>query len=127
MKKILVILMLSIHLFGNTELSQVFKLPQLITHYFQHNRIDPDINFLEFLAMHYGGDDGTNADDTEDSKLPCHNPNSHSLSGSYTAFLKVSFPSDDINFDETRTFGSRLQTGKPSEHVLLILQPPRVG
>ena len=126
MKKSLAIVMIAIHMFGNTELGQIFRLPQLVNHYFQHSRIDPDINFFEFLAMHYGGDDGTNADDTEDSKLPCHNPTTLSLSIAYTGCLEISFPAEDLNIDEARTFGGRLLDDNSSKHVLRLLQPPRI-
>lgn len=125
MRKKLAIAVIAVHLLGNTELGQLFKLPELISHYFQHHRQDPGINFFEFLAMHYGGDDGTDADDKEDNELPCHNPNTHSLSYSYTAFLKTPANMDALNLPEEKIFGGRLQNGNPSEHVLLILQPPR--
>lgn len=124
MRKILIIALITIHLFGNTELNQLFKIPSLITHYFQHHRQNPDINFLKFLEMHYGGDDGTTADDSEDSKLPCHSF-CHSFSISFTPLLKNSLQDEGTIQDQTKEYGSRLDNGNPSEHVLLILQPPR--
>jgi hypothetical protein len=127
MRRILIIALMTVHLFGDTELSQLFKMPHLITHFFQHQRQNPSITFFEFLSMHYGGDDGTKSDDFEDNKLPCHNGNSHSLSPSYTAFLRVSFPSGEINMYGKKEYGSRLLTGNPSEHVLLVLQPPKAA
>ncbi len=127
MRRILIIALVSIHLFGNTELSQLFKIPQLVNHFFQHHRQNPDINFIEFLAMHYGGDDGTDDDDFEDNKLPCHNGNSHSLSASYMGYLKVNFPSSELSIHVMKQYGSRLVTGIPSEHVRVLLQPPRIA
>ncbi len=53
MRKILAILLITIHLTGNTEVGQLFRLPQLISHFFQHHRQDPSIDFFEFIAMHY--------------------------------------------------------------------------
>ena len=123
MNRFFTITLIGIHLFANTEVGQIFKFPQLISHYFQHSRINPDINFLEFLAMHYDGDDGTTADDNEDKKLPYHNINSFSFS--YIAVLKtLSFP-EDFKLEEKSIFGDRSLTSNSSEHVLLILQPPR--
>lgn len=124
MRKILIIALITVHLFGNTELSQLFKIPSLIAHYFQHHRQDPAISFLKFLEMHYGGDDGTKADDSEDSKLPCHSF-CHSFSISFTSLLKNSLQDEGIIQDQTKEYGNRLDNGNPSEHVLLILQPPR--
>ena len=71
---------MGIHLAGNTEIGQLLRLPELITHYFQHHRQNEDISFLEFIAQHYGGDDGSNADDEYDSQLPCHNLNHNTIS-----------------------------------------------
>ena len=124
MRKFLVIGFIAVHLIGNTEMSQLVKLPKLISHFLQHQQQNPEITFTEFIAMHYGGDDGTTADDNEDSKLPFHHGNS--LSVSYTAFLQPSFYSGDVNMNPKRAFTSRVHSGNPSEHVLIILQPPQI-
>jgi hypothetical protein len=114
---------MTVHLFGNTELGQLFGLPKLVSHYFQHRQLDRSVTFIDFLAMHYGGDDGTTADDDIDNQLPYHHVDNHCLSVVY-------YPSDqyvfNINIIEHDTeYGSRLIAGHPSEHVSLILQPPR--
>jgi len=124
MRKVLAILLISIHLTGNTEVGQLLKLPQLLNHFFQHHRQDPDINFFEFIAMHYAGDDGTTADDDIDSQLPCHNPNQSTISVVYSPMLKDP-PTIDFSICGTREYNSRLLTRITSEHVSLILQPPR--
>ena len=126
MRKILAILLISIHLTGNTEVGQIFRLPQLITHFFQHHRQDPSINFFEFIAMHYAGDDGTTADDDIDSQLPCHNPNHNTLAVVYSPMVKE-VPSIEFSSRKTKEYNSRLLTGITSKHVQLILQPPRLG
>jgi hypothetical protein len=124
MRKILVISLIAVHLFGNTELGQALKLPNLISHYFQHHRQDPGINFLEFLAMHYGGDDGTTADDDKDNQLPYQNADNHCLCGVYSPMVQNTFSLEPIEYGNPE-YGSRLQTGNSSEHVLQIFQPPR--
>jgi hypothetical protein len=125
MRKLFSISLITIHLFANTEVGQLFKIPQLISHYFQHSRIDPKLGFIEFLSMHYGKGDGTTADDSEDSKLPYQHPNTHSISYAYTAILKNITSLDDVHMFGRSVFGESLQNGIPSEHIQLILQPPR--
>jgi len=125
MRTTLILVLMTVHLFGNTELGQLFRLPKLVSHYFQHRQLDPSVTFIDFLAMHYGGDDGTTADDDIDNQLPYHHVDNHCLSIVY-------YPSDqyvfNINIIEHDTeYGSRLISGHPSEHVSLILQPPRAG
>lgn len=124
MRKILAILLISVHLLGNTEASQLLRLPQLLTHFFQHHRQDPSINFFEFLAMHYSGDDGTTADDDFDNQLPCHNANHNTMAVVYSPMVKE-FPVVILPFLEAKEYNSRLQSGSSSKHVLLLLQPPR--
>ena len=108
MRKPLAILLISVHLVGNTEAGQLFKLPQLLSHFFQHHQLDTSINFFDFIAMHYGGNDGTTADDDV-----------------YSPMVKVILPIEFSSW-ETNEYNSRLQTGTSSKHVLLILQPPRL-
>ena len=118
-----ILVLMTVHLFGNTELGQLFGLPKLVSHYFQHRQLDRSVTSIDFLAMHYGGDDGTTADDDIDNQLPYHHVDNHCLSVVY-------YPSDQYVFNIDMTehsteYGSRLISGHPSEHVSLILQPPR--
>jgi hypothetical protein len=124
MRKILVTALIGIHLIGNTELAQVFKLPNLVQHYFEHSRINPGLSFSEFMLMHYGGDDGTAADDDFDSQLPCHNTQSTTLALIFSPMVAEIPSLREIN-TVTTEFNSRLITGTSAEHVLLVLQPPR--
>jgi hypothetical protein len=126
MRKILTITLISIHLTGNTEVGQLFRLPQLVAHFFQHHRQDPSINFFDFIAMHYAGDDGTMADDDFDNQLPCHNPSHNTIAIVYSPMVKA-MPSVEISGTTTKVYNSQLLTGVSSKHVLLILQPPRLG
>lgn len=126
MRKKLAIILISVHLIGNTEAGQLFKLPELLQHFFQHHHLDPSINFFEFVAMHYGGDDGTSADDDFDKQLPCHNSNCNTIAVVYSPMVNE-IASPDIPLWENRTYSSHLPDNIPSKHVSLLLQPPRQG
>lgn len=58
---------LSVHLFTNTELCQLVKLPVLISHYKEHKALYTQITFPAFLTMHYFNGD---AHDNTDMELP---------------------------------------------------------
>lgn len=124
MRKTLVILLIGIHLAGNTEAGQLLRLPQLITHYFQHHQINNEVGFFEFIAMHYGGDDGTSADDDYDSKLPCHDFNHNTISLSYSPMIMELSASDPVYIFPT-DYNEQIVARTSPEHVLLIIQPPR--
>jgi hypothetical protein len=70
MRNLISISLLIIYLLGNTEFGQVFNLPALLQHYEKDHTANNKVNFAAFLVMHYCTDDGTTADDGEDSKLP---------------------------------------------------------
>jgi len=125
MRKSFAIILISLHLLGNTEANQLLRLPQLLSHFFQHHRQDPSISFFDFVAMHYAGDDGTTADDDFDSQLPCHNLNHNTIGITYSPMVnEMQFC--ELLLQEAGEYSSRLQTGVTSKHVLLVLQPPRL-
>jgi hypothetical protein len=70
MKDLISISLIIIYLLGNTEFGQIFNLPALLQHYEKDHTANNKISFVKFLVMHYCTDDGTTADDEQDSKLP---------------------------------------------------------
>ena len=70
MRNLISISFIIIYLLGNTEFGQIFNLPALLQHYEKDHTANNKISFVKFLVMHYCTDDGTTADDEQDSKLP---------------------------------------------------------
>ncbi|WP_026905254.1 hypothetical protein [Pedobacter glucosidilyticus] len=70
MKKIIAILLLSIHLIATTELYQLLKLPILVEHLIEHKMQDNNITIFEFFSMHYALEDVRDADYERDMQLP---------------------------------------------------------
>jgi len=124
MRKILVIGLVSIHLFGNTELVQVLRLPNLVQHYFEHCRIKPDLGFIEFMCMHYGGDDGTDADNTHDQQLPCRDAHNTTLAISFSP-MTTSQPELLLQPRSSRVYNSRIEAIYSFDFSAVSLQPPR--
>lgn len=56
MKKTISIFFLFIFLSVNTEAHQLFKLPVLLHHYFDHKKSEPNISFHSFINKHYSND-----------------------------------------------------------------------
>ncbi len=68
----MVISLLALHLFGNTEMSQLINLPEVFEHY-QYHHLQPrheNLSFASFVWMHYIGTDGDVNDDRQDNQLP---------------------------------------------------------
>jgi hypothetical protein len=126
MRQALAIVLVVVHLLGNTETGQLFKLTNLITHYFQHHRLDNSLSFLDFLENHYSGDDGTTSDDDMDQKLPFRHLNPNTLFGVYAPMVSELSVTDNQHLQSTK-YGNLQRQKVPSEHVLLIFQPPRLA
>lgn len=69
MKKIISILLLCLYLVTTTELYQLFKIPDLIEHYYEHKALNPEMTVTAFFKTHYDHPvkDG---DYRKDQKLP---------------------------------------------------------
>lgn len=70
MKKAIAILLLTTYLFSTTELSQLLKLPVLVSHFTEHKEQNKDLTLWQFLYNHYAFGDVKDADYEKDSKLP---------------------------------------------------------
>lgn len=124
-KKALVIVLISIHLTGNTEIGQLLRMPQLLSHYFQHSRQVGHLSFFAFIAMHYGGDDGTSADNDYDNQLPCHNLQHNTISIAFSPMVKELTTSSFSVINKTEYQSDKI-CRICSTPVKPALQPPRV-
>jgi hypothetical protein len=70
MRNLLIISLISIHLIGNTEFSQLLHIPYLAIHYYHHLQTADKIAFSDFVSAHYGKGDGIQTDDQEERQLP---------------------------------------------------------
>lgn len=68
-KKLISILFLSLYLVSTTEAYQLLKIPNLIEHYCEHKKLNPEMPLIAFLKTHYNHPvkDGDNG---KDQKLP---------------------------------------------------------
>jgi hypothetical protein len=70
MRNVVVILMMCLHLMGNTELYQLLSVPKVFEHFQLHRLMKPDKGFFSFIVDHYLEDDGITSDDSKDHELP---------------------------------------------------------
>lgn len=70
LKKVLAILLVTVHLLTTTELSELMKMPLLVQHYIEHRANDEAVTLMDFLAMHYAHGDVKDADYDKDKRLP---------------------------------------------------------
>ena len=70
MRRIMTISFLAVYFLGNTEVGQLVNIPKLIEHYHEHQLMNSNVSFVDFVSMHYFGDDGITSDDYQDNELP---------------------------------------------------------
>jgi hypothetical protein len=71
MRKHLFIVLLSVvYLSTTTEFKQFFKLPILFAHYLEHNGTFNDLNFLDYIFIHYSEEFIYDGDSERDMELP---------------------------------------------------------
>lgn len=51
-------------------LQQIYRVPILIAHYFEHQQRCNSITVIEYLSMHYWDNDGNDNDEERDRELP---------------------------------------------------------
>jgi hypothetical protein len=69
-KKVISILFLTVYLFSATQVSELFKLPELFQHYIEHKAENHSLSFFTFLDLHYLHSSPKDADYTRDMQLP---------------------------------------------------------
>jgi hypothetical protein len=69
---------ITVFFFSTTGLSQLFKLPVLVNHYLEHRERDNRLDLLDFLSMHYWGQDINDNDQDRDMQLPFKGVEQHS-------------------------------------------------
>ena len=128
MKNPVAILLMTIHLFAYTDIGQVFKFPQLISHYHYHQQKIPDLGFLQFLKMHYTETETNNpltADNKDDMKLPFKSLEFHIIANALIADEPVLTAAKPITYISNK-FYSFYQVNYPVIFTSGILRPPIV-
>jgi hypothetical protein len=126
MRQFTVILFLTAVLFTATPLQQLFKLPVLVQHYYEHKQIDKNISIIAFLKLHYvEEEEGADADDKRDQQLPFKSlahfisptTNANPIANTYVAVKPEITGKSGLN-PVTKTLIS-------SQHLSAIWQPPK--
>ncbi|WP_342086410.1 hypothetical protein [Dyadobacter sp. OTU695] len=73
-------IILFIVILDTTSLCQVYKMPLLLRHFEEHQSLNHEITFTDFLSMHYLGKDINDNDDDKDMQLPFKKVEAHTSS-----------------------------------------------
>ncbi|MDR2274823.1 MAG: hypothetical protein LBF27_28200 [Sphingobacterium sp.] len=125
MKRIFLYIFLFLVIGESTMLSQLAKLPKLYQHFTIHNEIGPPLSFMNFLSMHYWGQDLPDDDEQEDMKLPFKKYD-------LTAFSFVFVSNHKIYFSKPhpvaiiKAFGLAKPDNYTQSYISGLFRPPQV-
>ncbi|SFE02736.1 hypothetical protein [Flavobacterium phragmitis] len=69
MRKTIIYIFILLIASNSSFVQQFYKLPILIEHYQEHKKLQ-NVSFVDFLSMHYWGEDLNDNDDDRDMQLP---------------------------------------------------------
>lgn len=107
-----------------TECSQLLKIPKLVIHFKEHQNLDSNLSFFEFLYMHYTDHDINDNDQDKDMQLPFK---SHS---DYASTGFVAWPAAEMLILRTvpivtKNYTSSSRVNFQSSFLSSIWQPPK--
>lgn len=109
---------------NSLSLQQLFKVPVLIVHFFEHQERNESITFLEFLSMHYWGNDIDDNDQDRDMQLPFKKADlDHS---SQTFFMQLSTELVAEHFSLESVYTVLEPQHHTSSHSGSLFKPPRL-
>ena len=132
MKKPIAILFLSIFLYANTEIGELFNLPTLVYHYFEHHNDKNDdeygISFIDFLKNHYNENNQPSENaKLNHQKLPFKSAHCDHINTVIALVQHQVFNSHTSYFISTKNVASYTEQYYTFNSLGNIWQPPKLG
>lgn len=126
LKKLIAIFFLSIYVVSATELHELFKLPNLVEHFIEHQSEDKTTTLINFLVMHYTSVDDGDGDKTKDMQLPfkSNHDGGNIANTGFNSFhnIELVIKSNPIESKNYKTYSSEFIS---SAYLSSIWQPPK--
>lgn len=124
MKKGLLLIILFSFLITSTELHEMFKIASFIEHYLEHKQSDENLNFIDFVALHYSNE---NHKDGSESKLPFKSQHDFNFA---SKLFKVTITKHLFSYTFNlkhlkKAFVTNNDNKKTSQLIHTIWQPPK--
>ncbi|GIV43263.1 MAG: hypothetical protein KatS3mg035_0386 [Bacteroidia bacterium] len=125
MRNFLFVILFSSFLLTSTELHEMFKISAFIEHYLEHKQSDDNLDFLDFIQLHYSNEH--HADKHHKNKLPFKHHHDFSFTAKVlkTNFSKL-FSTDFFSFKYIKNvFVINNENRNSSLFNSTIWQPPK--
>ncbi|WP_353719773.1 hypothetical protein [Dyadobacter sp. 676] len=125
MRRLLRNIILFIVILDTTSLCQVYKVPLLLKHFAEHQSLDHEITFSDFLSMHYLGKDLNDNDDDKDMQLPFKKVEAHTSNFIFAPNTPV-FTFRRVYLPVKAEYGPAVSQVDYSTVLGSLFRPPRV-
>ncbi len=117
---------MGIYVVSATELHELFKLPNLVAHFIEHQSEDKSTTVIDFLIMHYTSSDDGDGDNKKDMQLPfkSNHDGGNITNTGFNAFnnIQLAIKSAPIESKNYNTYSSDFIS---SAYLSSIWQPPK--
>jgi hypothetical protein len=125
-RKFVPILLTATYLLSTTQICELFKISILVEHYFEHRVENVNLTFIDFLEVHYNGQNTKDADYEKDMKLPFKTCDNMSLFNNFSCILNPSFEISPKKNSCTSSQSFLLyEFQHTSDFLSFIWQPPK--
>lgn len=110
------------------QVNELFKIPNLIEHYKEHQETEPNIGLLEFICIHYMHGEVNDDDSSKDMKLPfkSHTSDCQCNIVFYPAVENYNFIADFFH-KEYKPQSFKYTISFSSNYLSTIWQPPQLS
>lgn len=104
---------------------QLMKLPVLVMHYIEHRAQDGNLSVVEFLAMHYWGQDINDDDQDRDDQLPFKKVSTTTVHQVFIPFAKITTLKVQVVANITIQYPEPDEDRLPNPATSDLFRPPR--
>jgi hypothetical protein len=110
------------------QVNELFKIPNLIEHYNEHQEKEPNVGLLQFICMHYMHGEVNDDDSSKDMKLPfkSHTTDCQCNIVFYPAVENYNFIADFFH-KEYKPQSFKYTISFSSNYLSSIWQPPQLS
>jgi len=124
MRRVFFLTILLIYLLGNTEISELIRLPMIFVHYQNHLKDNGKLDLLSFIDLHYGAaGDGINSDNSEENQMPFMHINHNISTIAIVSLSKLKIVPPVFNSINTK-YAEFALSYTPDVYSLSLLRPP---
>ncbi|MBE7171642.1 MAG: hypothetical protein INR73_13710 [Williamsia sp.] len=108
-----------------TSLNQLVKLPILVSHFIEHQQTRSGLTFVQFISMHYWGEDDNDNDNDRDMQLPFRKIDFNNMQALFFPTVREPIVKQ-VYAPEKSVYLPAYYSNWPNPTLKALFRPPRV-